>query len=113
MKRRLLGAFALLLFVTACGDSIPPSTTSTVDVAGNWSGTICSTSGGTGASCAVAFQLSQVGNAVSGTFAQPAGSGSGTVTGSVVGSQLTLEHFQYTTLMFIPHNSACVGERGW
>ena len=102
MKRRLLGAFGLL-FVTACGDSMPaPSTTPTVDVSGNWSGTICSTSGGTGVSCAVAFQLSQVGNAVRGTFAQPAGSGSGTVTGSVLGSQLTLEHFPYTTLMFIP-----------
>lgn len=92
MSMRSVVAVFALIAAGACGDS--SSTSPSVNVSGNWSGTVTSTAVGVTATGSLHASLVQSGGSLSGTWSttNPDGSlnDSGNATGTVTGSQIDL-----------------------
>jgi hypothetical protein len=96
MTMKMLTVLAAALVLSACGsDSSSPSSTSSTTIGGNWAGTV--TSSGRLAQVGVGTlrtSIGQNGGALSGTwtvsYTNPANNNSGSLTGLVTGSSVTL-----------------------
>ena len=83
---RLSLAVVVLSAALAIGCDSTPTAPSTANVAGQWTGTTCDTARIT--SCVITVNISQEGSSLTGTWGKTASSG--TLTGSVSGSVVSL-----------------------